>query len=63
MDVFTKPLVSSRFHWLVSKLHMYPSPLSLRGDIEAYQYDKESNTTANQINSNSNIAIDKNYSR
>ena len=62
-DVFTKPLVSSRFHWLVSKLHMYPSPLSLRGDIEEYQSDNESNTTANQINSNSNIAIDKNYSR
>ena len=37
------------------------STLSL--SLEAFQSDKESNTAANQIRSNSNIAIDKNSSR
>ena len=34
-DVLTKPLIASRFHWLISKLNVCSPPMNLREDINA----------------------------
>jgi hypothetical protein len=45
VDVLTKPIVSTRFHWFRPKLNVHLVPLILRGDVKAH----------NLLSKNSNI--------
>jgi hypothetical protein len=42
-DVFTKPLVSNRFHWMCSNLNVFSSTLRLRGCIDSSHVDTQAN--------------------
>jgi len=51
-DVFTKPLVSTRFHWMCSNLNIFSSTLRLQGcigssHVDTYGNHAQSNNSAN----------------